>query len=68
MTELLIFGAFGMIQLAFHEGHRAISHPLMYKLTHKPWIIWVFHPSMVHTIQDYGIHFVIYSGKVISGH
>lgn len=67
-NELLIFMGFLGVQGVFHESHRLNSHPLLYKITHKPWLVWVFHPVTLHTIQDYGIHFVIYSGRVIAGH
>lgn len=68
MKELLIFGAFGGIQLLIHESHRIGQHKTLYKITHKPWLIWLVHPAVAHTIQDYAIHVVIYSGKIISGH
>lgn len=68
MKELLIFGAFGGIQFLAHKSHQMSQHQLLYKITHKPWLVWIIHPSVAHTIQDYVIHVVIYSGKIISGH
>jgi hypothetical protein len=68
MKEVLIFLGFGGVQLLFHESHRLSSHPLVYKITHKPWLLWVFSPAAVHTVQDYAVHVVIYSGKIITGH
>lgn len=68
MKELLIFVAFGGIQTLMHQSHRLSAHPLLYKITHKPWLVWILHPTVAHTVQDYAIHVVIYSGKIISGH
>lgn len=67
-NELIIFAAFLGLQTAFHSSHKLMEHPLVYKISHKPWLVWIFHPTVLHGVQDYGIHFVVYRGKIIAGH
>lgn len=70
MKEFLIFGAFGALQVAFHAAHRKMEdrHSFLYKIRHSHFLVWGFHPAVTHAVQDYAIHFVIYSGKVFGAH
>jgi hypothetical protein len=67
-AEVLIFAAFGVLQIVFHSVHKITGLHSMKKLAQHHWVVWMFHPVVVHTFQDYFIHFVIYSGRIISGH
>jgi hypothetical protein len=66
--EFIIFVAFGVLQLVFHNAHRITGLGFMKKVSEHHWVVWLFHPVIAHTFQDYFIHFVIYSGRVITGH
>ena len=66
--ELLTFGAFLALQGLFHSLEKVHNFPLIAKLANSHWLIWVFHPAVLHTVRDYGVHFVIYSGQVIGAH
>lgn len=68
MNELIVFVAFGTLQLVFHNAHRVTGWAWIQKVSENHWIVWVFHPAIWHTVQDYGIHFVVYSGYVIRSH
>ena len=67
-AEITIFVAFGALQIAFHSLHKIRGLHAMQKLCQHHWIVWIFHPVVAHTFQDYFIHFVIYSGHLIAGH
>lgn len=68
MNELLIFGAFGVLQVTFHKLEKASQGKgFIHKVSHSHTLVWLLHPTVAHTIQDYAIHIVIYSGKII-GH
>lgn len=66
--ELLIFLSFGLLQIVFYQAHKISKYKYLGKLVHSHFAVWVFHPTVLHAVQDYGIHFVIYSGRIISGH
>jgi hypothetical protein len=66
--ELLIFLAFAGLQTLFHSGHKLSDVTVVKKISEHHWVIWIFHPVTLHAIQDYAIHFVIYSGKLIGAH
>jgi hypothetical protein len=69
MQEVIIFGAFGVLQVAFHFMHKAHAEgSVWYKVKHSHYLVLAAHPVVSHTIQDYAIHIVIYSGKIIGGH
>jgi hypothetical protein len=38
------------------------------KITDNHYLVWLAHPAVVHSVHDYAIHFVIYSGRVIAAH
>lgn len=68
MNEILILVAFGALQLTFHKVEKlAHGQGLLYRVTHSHKLVWLLHPAVAHTVQDYAIHVVIYSGKLI-GH
>lgn len=67
-VEIWIFVAFGILQLIFHNAHRITGVAFMKKLSDNHWVVWMFHPVVAHTVQDYAIHFIIYSGRVFTGH
>jgi hypothetical protein len=66
--EFIIFAAFGVLQIVFHNAHKITGFGFMKKVSEHHWVVWLFHPVVAHTFQDYFIHFVIYSGRVITGH
>lgn len=66
--EVWIFVAFGVLQVVFHNAHRITGVAFMKKISENHWVVWMFHPVVLHTFQDYTIHFIIYSGRVITGH
>lgn len=68
-TEFLIFLGFGALQVGFVMTEKLKKHCRIFKHTEKyHWMVWLGHPVVIHTVQDYAIHFVIYSGRIISGH
>lgn len=68
MNEILILGAFGVLQVSFHKLEKAAhGQGWIHKVTHSHALVWLLHPTIAHTLQDYVIHIVIYSGKII-GH
>lgn len=69
--ELIVLGAFFVLQLSFHNLHRlhdVFCSAFWQRVSHSPLWLVVFHPTVAHTIQDYSIHFVVYSGKVLGAH
>lgn len=72
MTETVILIAFVGLQTGFHLAPRLFNHLAhivwVQRLGKHGWIVWLIHPSVLHGLQDYMIHFVIYSGRVIGGH
>lgn len=38
------------------------------KLSKNHWIVWFFHPVVLHGLHDYAVHFVVYSGYIIRSH
>ena len=67
-TEIAILFAFGGLQILFHNAHKMTGWLWVQKLSEQHWVVWVFHPTVLHTLQDYGVHAIIYSGYVIKGH
>jgi hypothetical protein len=72
MMEMTIFTAFLVIQIAaktlpvcFEKfAHLAIVQ----RVAKNHWIVWFFHPVVLHGVHEYAVHFVIYSGYVIGHH
>lgn len=65
--ELAVLIAFACIQCLFAWLHHVNETKLTHRLTHLPVVAILASPTMIHTIQDYAIHIVIYSGKIL-GH
>jgi len=69
MNELLVLLGFGVLQISFHSVEKLKDKCSFFKNAEKyHWIVWLGHPVVVHTIRDYAIHIVIYSGKIIGAH
>lgn len=69
ITEATVFFGFCILQITFvcmeKLGKRFPSFKIVAKFH---YLVWLGHPVVVHTVKDYAIHFVIYSGKIISAH
>lgn len=67
MYEVIVLMAFGGLQVVFfvvgrfHEGHK------WEKVARLHLIAVLGHPVVAKTLEDYAVHIVIYSGKVL-GH
>lgn len=70
--EFAIFAAFLAIQFAAKQlptqFKRIATIPIVARIGQHHWVVWMFHPAVLHGIHDYAIHFVIYSGYVIRAH
>ena len=66
--EAIIFFVFMGLQICFHNFHRVSHLKIIKKISEHHWVVWLFHPVVAHTFQDYAIHLFIYSGRIISGH
>lgn len=69
--ELMIFTALLVIQIGAKTlptaFNKRIAHlAIVQRISQNHWVVWLFHPAVVHSIHDYAIHFVVYSGYVIS--
>lgn len=67
-TELTIFGAFLALQVAIHRCEDLAEHPIVRKLRSEPRTAWLVHHTVLESVRDYGVHFIIYSGYVIGSH
>ena len=68
MTEMWIFFAFGFLQIVFHNAHKITGWAWVKKVSDNHWVVWLAHPVITHTVTDYVVHFVIYSGQIIGVH
>lgn len=72
VIEIIIFVAFVGLQTVFHtapEVAKKVEHRKIAEKARKhQYIVWIFHPTIVHAVQDYLVHFVIYSGHIIAAH
>lgn len=70
MVELIIFAAFLVLQAgakALPNVATKISHfAIVQRISKHHWVVWICHPTVLHGIHDYAIHFVVYSGYVIT--
>lgn len=70
--ELIIFVAFVGVQATAHclpKMCARFNHLwIVQHIANKHWVVWLFHPVILHGIHDYALHFVIYSGYVIRSH
>lgn len=68
-SEFLTFLGFGALQVGFMFTEKLKKRCSVFRHAERfHWAVWLGHPVVVHTIKDYSIHFVIYSGRIISGH
>lgn len=67
-NEAIVFCSFFALQAFFAYFHHATNSKVWQKVVHLPVVVVLAHPTVAHTLQDYAIHFVIYSGKVIAAH
>ena len=70
MIEIIIFGAFLVIQFTAKNvptwASRIAHLAIVQRISKHHWLVWICHPAILHGIHDYAIHFVVYSGYVIS--
>lgn len=70
--EPAIFGAFIVIETIYANAPHLFEHTKhcawVQKLSNWHYCVWLFHPAVVHGVQAYVVHFVVYSGHVIGGH
>lgn len=70
--ETVVFGAFIVLQIAFRElpnvAKWAGKFVIVQKLANNHWLVWIFHPAVLHGLQDYAVHLVVYSGYILRGH
>lgn len=70
--ELIIFTGFLAVQIAAKAAPRMaerIAHLwIVQRISQHHWVIWILHPVVLHSLHDYAIHFVIYSGYIIRTH
>jgi hypothetical protein len=63
--ELLTFIAFVCLQGSFHAAAELSHNHWLGKLVKFQAVAVVAHPTVLHAIQDYAIHVVVYSGMII---
>lgn len=70
--EPLIFIAFVAIETVYANAPHWFAHTKhcvwVQKLADRHYLVWLLHPAVVHGMQGYLVHFVVYSGHVIGGH
>jgi len=70
MHEIWVVIAFGTIQfvayIAEHKPHLFHNKFHFERIVRWHVVVWLAHPVILHTMQDYVIHFVVYSGRVLS--
>lgn len=74
-NELLTAAAFFAIALSANKLHDLIEKlPFLQRAQARSdssryvFIGLLLHPSIVEAVRDYTVHFIIYSGHVLSGH
>jgi hypothetical protein len=69
MLNAVVFGAFALIAFSFDTVEKRLSHVNARKVRHIAGLVAVAsHPATIHTLQDYAVHLLIYSGYIIPGH
>lgn len=70
--ELIIFVSFLAVQFAaktLPATFERIAHlAIVQRLSQHHWIVWIIHPAVLHSVHEYAIHFIVYSGYVIKAH
>lgn len=70
--ELAIFVAFLSLQTATkvlpHVCEQIAHYAIIQRISKHHWIVWLGHPVVLHSLHDYAIHVIIYSGYIIHAH
>lgn len=70
--ELIIFVSFLAVQLAakmLPQWAARIGHlTIVQRVSQHHWVVWCIHPAVLHSVHEYAIHFIVYSGYVIKAH
>lgn len=64
-SELLTFVAFVCLQASFHAAAELSHNHILSKIVKCQAVAVVAHPTVLHAIQDYAIHVVVYSGMIL---
>lgn len=56
----------GLEKLCTEEDHWL--HAAMQRLSRNHYVVWLFHPAVLHGMQEYVVHYVIYSGQIFASH
>ena len=56
--ELTVFVCFFIIQVGAHHAPRITDLAIYKRVAKHHWIVWVFHPMVLHTTYDYSLHLV----------
>lgn len=68
MMDVTVFVAFVALQCGFQSAHKLSNSKFSRWIAGKHWLVWLVHPAVLHGVQDYAIHVVVYSGRVIAAH
>ncbi len=67
--EAAVFLCFMGVQLGVHAmphvWERVEKIVWVQRLSRHHYLVWFVHPAVLHTLQDYVVHFVVYSGHVL---
>lgn len=56
--EFATFACFFIIQVGAHHLPRITGLAIYRKLEKHHWVVWIFHPMVLHTSYDYSLHLV----------
>lgn len=68
MTDGIVFLGFIGLQCCFFASEHFANNCTIAWLRKRHYLVWLIHPVVLHSIKDYAIHIVIYSGKIIAAH
>lgn len=68
MTDGIVFLGFIGLQCCFFASDKFGNHFIIAWLRKRHYLVWLIHPVVLHATQDYAIHIVIYSGRIIAAH
>lgn len=54
LIQMLTFGGFLVLQAVFQQ----IEHLLDRKTVHRQYLVWLLHPTVIHSVHDWGIFFI----------
>jgi len=63
--ELIVFVAFGTIQVLFHNMHRISNLSLCKHFAKYHWVVWLVNPTLLESAHEYVVHIIIYSGYIL---